>query len=257
MFVTQPLLGKIACNKIMFYYQMEADNPASERTLQELWVLTSASRELILFVAAVLVLIYAFWMLSTATVVCRHMQRQWRSRESLYDKKRKNLPNFLLNHHLQQIWEHSQHLEHFILLMRKRNQLSIQMACLPLVMFWHHPLVWISSLISILQGIENLEIPISPRPQIEETGEAQWKFSGAKSISSAQFFDEDQKAIDSDSQMRLQKFVGSDSILSAQFLDHDKASEDLSSLKSIAGETGRKLTSVASSLLADLQDRIR
>jgi ADP-ribosylation factor GTPase-activating protein 2/3 len=118
-----------------------------------------------------------------------------------------------------------------------------------------------------------------PRPQIEETGEAQRKFSGAKSISSAQYFDEDKKAIDSDSQMRLQKFVGSDSISSAQFFDRDEvnsnastldltaselisrmslqASEDLSSLKSIAGETGRKLTSVASSLIADLQDRIR
>lgn len=117
------------------------------------------------------------------------------------------------------------------------------------------------------------------RPQIEETGEAQRKFSGAKSISSAQFFDDDKKAMDADSQMRLQKFVGSGSISSAQFFDRDEvnpnastldltaselitrmslqASEDLSSLKSIAGETGRKLTSVASSLLADFQDRIR
>eukprot|EP01018_Ginkgo_biloba_P022132 Gb_31196 [translate_table: standard] len=116
-------------------------------------------------------------------------------------------------------------------------------------------------------------------PQIEESGEAQRKFASAKSISSAQFFDEDKKMVDADGQMRLQKFAGSSSISSAQFFDRDEgntnasaldltasellsrlsmqASQDVSSLKSIAGETGRKLTSVASSLIADLQDRIR
>lgn len=118
-----------------------------------------------------------------------------------------------------------------------------------------------------------------PRPKIEESSEAQRKFAGAKSISSSQFFDEDKKIVDADGQMRLQKFAGSSSISSAQFFDRDEelsnasnlditasellsrlamqASQDVSSLKSIAGETGKKLSSVASSLLADLQDRIR
>lgn len=35
-----------------------------------------------------------------------------------------------------------------------------------------------------------------------------------------------------------------------------QASQDISSLKNIAGETGKKLTSIASSLMNDLQDRI-
>eukprot|EP00252_Welwitschia_mirabilis_P017205 TRINITY_DN3816_c0_g1_i1.p1 TRINITY_DN3816_c0_g1~~TRINITY_DN3816_c0_g1_i1.p1 ORF type:complete len:409 (-),score=107.59 TRINITY_DN3816_c0_g1_i1:398-1624(-) len=118
-----------------------------------------------------------------------------------------------------------------------------------------------------------------PTPQqIEETGEAQRKFGGAKSISSSQFFELDKEAIDADSQMRLQKFVGSTGISSAQFFGRDEgpnnasaldlsagelisrlalqASEDISSLKSAAGETGRKLQSVASNIFADLQDRI-
>ncbi|MCI02568.1 ADP-ribosylation factor GTPase-activating protein AGD8, partial [Trifolium medium] len=35
-----------------------------------------------------------------------------------------------------------------------------------------------------------------------------------------------------------------------------QAQQDISSLKNIAGETGKKLTSLASSLMTDLQDRI-
>ena len=42
--------------------------------------------------------------------------------------------------------------------------------------------------------------------QIEESDEAQKKFANAKSISSSQFFGED-KAVDADSQVRLQKFA--------------------------------------------------
>lgn len=35
-----------------------------------------------------------------------------------------------------------------------------------------------------------------------------------------------------------------------------QAQQDISSLKNIAGETGKKLSSLASSLMTDLQDRI-
>lgn len=60
LFVTQPLLGKIACDKF--------DNPASEKTLRELWESNSRSRVFV-FAPAVVFLIYALWTLSTATVV--------------------------------------------------------------------------------------------------------------------------------------------------------------------------------------------
>ena len=36
-----------------------------------------------------------------------------------------------------------------------------------------------------------------------------------------------------------------------------KASQDMSSLKTLAGQTGRKLTTLATNLISDLQDRIR
>lgn len=42
--------------------------------------------------------------------------------------------------------------------------------------------------------------------QIEETDEARKKFSNAKAISSAQFFGDQSKAMDIDSQVSLQKF---------------------------------------------------
>ncbi|GAV58029.1 ArfGap domain-containing protein [Cephalotus follicularis] len=114
----------------------------------------------------------------------------------------------------------------------------------------------------------------SSKVQIQETDEARKKFSNAKSISSAQYFGDQNKA-GHDAQVSLQKFSGSTAISSADLFGHSsddssldlaasdlinrlsfQAQQDISSLKNIAGETGKKLTSFASTLITDLQDRI-
>ncbi|CAM8894103.1 unnamed protein product [Rhodiola kirilowii] len=113
----------------------------------------------------------------------------------------------------------------------------------------------------------------SPKVQIEETDEARKKFSNAKAISSSQFFGDQTKARDLDAQASLQKFSGSAAISSADLFGHHdsddsldpsdfinkisfQAQQDMYALKNIAGETGKKLGSIASTLLMDLQDRV-
>ncbi|KAL6906335.1 hypothetical protein ACP4OV_003936 [Aristida adscensionis] len=114
----------------------------------------------------------------------------------------------------------------------------------------------------------------SSKAQVEESNEARQKFSKAKSISSSQFFG-DQASFEKEAQVSLQKFSGSSSISSADLFGHQpvhsnvdlsasdlinrlsfQATQDLSSLKNMAGETGKKLTSMASNIITDLQDRI-
>ncbi|KAF3677342.1 putative ADP-ribosylation factor GTPase-activating protein AGD8 [Capsicum annuum] len=113
----------------------------------------------------------------------------------------------------------------------------------------------------------------SSKVQIEETDEARNKFSNAKAISSAQFFGDQRKA-EMEASVSLQKFSGSSVISSADLFGNDnrsdlhlsasdlinrisfQAQQDMSSRKNIAGETGKRLGSFASTLIADFQDRI-
>ncbi|XP_013723423.2 probable ADP-ribosylation factor GTPase-activating protein AGD8 [Brassica napus] len=116
----------------------------------------------------------------------------------------------------------------------------------------------------------------SSKSQVEESDEARKKFTNAKSISSAQYFGDQNKNADLESKATLQKFSGSASISSADFFGHGQddysnvditatdlinrlsfqAQQDISSVMNIAGETKKKLGTFASGIFSDLQDRM-
>ncbi|CAH8311869.1 unnamed protein product [Eruca vesicaria subsp. sativa] len=117
--------------------------------------------------------------------------------------------------------------------------------------------------------------PSSSKVQVEETDEARKKFSNAKSISSAQFYGNQNRDADLDSKATLQKFSASSAISSADLFGHGQddsniditasdlinrisfqAQQDVSSLVNIAEETTKKLGSLASGIFSDLQDRM-
>uniref|UniRef100_A0ACD5TM36 Uncharacterized protein n=1 Tax=Avena sativa TaxID=4498 RepID=A0ACD5TM36_AVESA len=123
-------------------------------------------------------------------------------------------------------------------------------------------------------GYQKKSSSSSSKVQVEESSEARKKFSNAKSISSSQFFS-DKANLEKEGQLSLQKFSGSSAISSADLFGRQannsnadlsasdlinrisfQATQDLTSLKSMAGETGKKLTSMASNIMSDLQDRI-
>ncbi|CAL0311818.1 unnamed protein product [Lupinus luteus] len=122
-------------------------------------------------------------------------------------------------------------------------------------------------------GFPKKSVSNSSKVQIQESDEARKKFSNAKSISSSQFFGDQNKAEDLAAQASLSKFSGKTAISSADlFGDSDssidlaasdlinrisfQAQEDISSLRNIAGETGKRLSSLANILITDFQDRI-
>ncbi|XP_019101309.1 PREDICTED: ADP-ribosylation factor GTPase-activating protein AGD10-like isoform X1 [Camelina sativa] len=103
----------------------------------------------------------------------------------------------------------------------------------------------------------------SSKVQIQETDEARKKFTNAKSISSAQYFGNDNNSADLEAKSTLKKFSGSSAISSADLFGDDdgdfpldltagdllnrlslQAQQDISSLKNMAEETKKKLGSL-------------
>jgi len=101
-------------------------------------------------------------------------------------------------------------------------------------------------------------------PQPIDVGDAQKRFSNAKSISSAQYFGEESKVSDNEKEQRMMKFQGAHAISSADYFDRNEESDnftskfgstDLSQLTTIVADGSKKFSSMASDFLADMQSR--
>ncbi|CAN8287478.1 unnamed protein product [Cochlearia groenlandica] len=112
-------------------------------------------------------------------------------------------------------------------------------------------------------GFQKKPITSSSKAQIQETDEARKKFTNAKSISSSQYFGNDNNSADLEAKTTLKKFSGSSAISSADLFGDDdgdfpldltasdllnrlslQAQQDMSSLKNMAEETKKKLSSL-------------
>eukprot|EP01103_Thecamoeba_quadrilineata_P014264 TRINITY_DN419_c2_g1_i1.p1 TRINITY_DN419_c2_g1~~TRINITY_DN419_c2_g1_i1.p1 ORF type:complete len:442 (-),score=120.86 TRINITY_DN419_c2_g1_i1:162-1487(-) len=110
-------------------------------------------------------------------------------------------------------------------------------------------------------------------PAVVDQGDAQRRFAGAKSISSAQYFGEDEKKrSDPESQRRLAKFSNASSISSADYFERDEtpdltpellarrlahtaATTDISQLRNVVLDSSKKIQDIATDFFNDLQTR--
>jgi len=104
-----------------------------------------------------------------------------------------------------------------------------------------------------------------------DVGDAQKRFGGAKSISSAQYYGEDKPTNNPETERRLNKFQGSSAISSADFFERDETDEfttenlarklaytattDFGQFTNVVVDGGKKITTMASDFFSDLQTR--
>mmetsp|Transcript_5588 Transcript_5588/g.15627 ORF Transcript_5588/g.15627 Transcript_5588/m.15627 type:complete len:435 (+) Transcript_5588:171-1475(+) len=111
---------------------------------------------------------------------------------------------------------------------------------------------------------------VKPPPQTSETNIAQEKFGASKKSISSAMFQSDSAGNDYGRDQKIQQFSGASAISSADYYGRNEGSsgmdandmfhrmslqakQDMSNVKSIASETGKKLAGMASTFMRDLQ----